>query len=104
MFAVEELNILGGFISGLIITWLFIPTIIRISRKKGLTDQPDHRKSHSLAIPTLGGIAIFAGFIMSMLIFVNHNSWNYLRFFTAGLVILFFIGIKDDILLIDPYK
>jgi UDP-GlcNAc:undecaprenyl-phosphate/decaprenyl-phosphate GlcNAc-1-phosphate transferase len=104
MFPIEELNILGGFLTGFLITFLFIPSIIRIARIKSLTDHPGGRKTHLGEVPTLGGIAIFTGLLMAMLVFVNHNSWNYLRYFSAGLVILFFVGIKDDILMIDPYK
>ncbi|MFN8207184.1 MAG: MraY family glycosyltransferase [Bacteroidales bacterium] len=104
MFKIEEWNIAGGFLAGLIITWFFIPTIIRIAHIKKFIDKPDTRKAHTVETPMLGGIAIFAGLLIAMLVFVNHNSWNFLRFYAAGLFILFFVGLKDDILLIDPLK
>jgi UDP-N-acetylmuramyl pentapeptide phosphotransferase/UDP-N-acetylglucosamine-1-phosphate transferase len=104
MFKIEEWNIVGGFLAGLIITWFFIPTIIRIAHIKKFIDKPDTRKAHTVDTPMLGGIAIFAGLLIAMLVFVNHNSWNYLRFYAAGLFILFFVGLKDDILLIEPLK
>ena len=59
-------NLYGAFISSFLIAFLSIPSIIKIARIKHLYDEPEGRKSHEEATPTLGGIAIFAGFILSV--------------------------------------
>lgn len=48
-----------GFFFSFIITYISIPTIIKISRRKNLMDEPGARSSHLRKIPNLGGIAIF---------------------------------------------
>lgn len=94
-----------SLICSLAIAIAAIPTIIRISYLKHLYDVPDDRKVHGKAIPTLGGLAIFAGFAISMSIFapsdVDFIQYQYLY---AALLIIFFTGIQDDILSISPLK
>ena len=82
-----------------------IPTIIRISYLKHLYDVPDDRKVHGKAIPTLGGLAIFAGFGISMSIFApNGMPFIQYQYLYAALFIIFFTGLQDDILSISPFK
>ena len=57
----------------MVIAILAIPSIIRVSYLKHLYDVPDDRKSHNKSIPTLGGLAIFAGFFISMLLFLPED-------------------------------
>ncbi len=90
------------FFSAFIICYMTIPTIVRMSYFKKLFDSPDERKVHSAQIPRLGGMAIFAGLIISILLFVNPMKYNCIGGIAAGLVVLFFVGLKDDILIISP--
>ncbi len=94
-----------SLICSFVIVLAAIPTIIRVSYLKHLYDVPDDRKAHSRAIPTLGGLAIFAGFGISLGIFAPENvpfiTYQYLY---AALLIIFFIGLQDDILIISPLK
>ena len=55
-----------AFITALAITFLVIPGIINIARKKHIVDEPDERKSHTVSTPSLGGIGIFAGTLFSV--------------------------------------
>jgi UDP-GlcNAc:undecaprenyl-phosphate GlcNAc-1-phosphate transferase len=94
-----------SLICSLIIAIVAIPTIIRISYLKHLYDVPDDRKVHGKAIPTLGGLAIFAGFAISMSIFAPSDvDFIQYQYFYAALLIIFFTGIQDDILSISPLK
>ncbi|MCF6364756.1 MAG: undecaprenyl/decaprenyl-phosphate alpha-N-acetylglucosaminyl 1-phosphate transferase [Bacteroidales bacterium] len=94
--------IAGAFIASLIISLVSIPSIIKVARLKNLFDEPDDRTVHSFSIPTLGGLAVFSGFAVSVLFFCDILLIPELKFIIAGTVILFFIGIKDDILVIAP--
>ena len=94
------------FLSGglsFIVTFLAIPTIIQVAKEKKLFDEPDDRKVHKISIPTLGGLGVFAGFILSLLLLASNGNGE-LKYFVAAAIILFFLGIKDDILIISPTK
>ncbi len=93
-----------GFLMAFYITGKAIPSIVTVADLKGLCDTPNHRTSHSSAIPTLGGIAIFVGFLVSTAIFAGHTFHADLGYIIAGLLIIFIIGVKDDILILDPKK
>lgn len=83
-----------------IITILCIPVIIDVAKKKHLFDEPDERKLHTEIIPALGGIGIFAGFIGSMLLCIPEfaNDLVCVKYFAAAATLIFFIGLKDDII------
>jgi UDP-N-acetylmuramyl pentapeptide phosphotransferase/UDP-N-acetylglucosamine-1-phosphate transferase len=61
------LSITLACITAFVITFLAIPSIIRVSVIKNLFDEPTERKAHASSIPTLGGLAIFAGVVFSIL-------------------------------------
>jgi UDP-GlcNAc:undecaprenyl-phosphate/decaprenyl-phosphate GlcNAc-1-phosphate transferase len=96
-------TILLAFISSLVITWYYIPKIIRVVNKKHLEDKPGKHKIHKLEIPTLGGIGIFAGFIFGFLIGVN-GYIHTVSYFTAAAMVLFFVGLKDDLISMNAWK
>ena len=50
-----------------LITFFAIRVIIQVAKDKKLFDEPDERKVHKNVIPTLGGLGIFAGFIIAQL-------------------------------------
>jgi UDP-N-acetylmuramyl pentapeptide phosphotransferase/UDP-N-acetylglucosamine-1-phosphate transferase len=93
-----------GFALAFGITFRSIPVIVRVSRLKNLCAVPNKRTSHSNAVPNLGGVAIFIGFIISTIITAGEFFTSELFYIIVALIILFFIGMKDDILIIDPKK
>ena len=54
--------ILVAFASAWLITWYYIPRVIRVVNERHLGDKPGNHKIHKKDVPTLGGIGIFAGF------------------------------------------
>lgn len=89
---------LFSLITAGLITAFAIPSIIRIAEIKHLFDVPDdHRKHHTKSVPTLGGMAIFAGLIFSVTFWTDQVQIVELQFIITSLLILFFIGIKDDL-------
>lgn len=104
MFLHTYYGIILASISAFIIVAAIIPTIVYVSKAKKLFDEPGRRKAHKVFIPTLGGIAIFAAVIVSSGIFADFTLNKEFQYLTAASVILFFIGLKDDILIIAPLK
>lgn len=87
-----------------VITFLAIPVIIRVAESKKLFDIPDQRKIHKHHIPSLGGLGIFAGFLIACLLCIHLNNAPEFQYYFAAALIMFFFGLKDDILVISPLK
>lgn len=86
------------------ITFLAIPVIINVAEMKKLFDVPDARKIHLVAITPLGGIGIFAGFVFGCLLTINFKYAPEFQYFIAAAMVIFFLGLKDDILVLSPIK
>lgn len=95
------------FLSGglaFLVTFFSIPAIIQVSEIKKLYDKPNSRKIHKSLIPTLGGIGIFGGFVLATLIGAPPVSPSVLQYFIAAFFVIFFLGVKDDILVLSASK
>ncbi|MEO6252549.1 MAG: MraY family glycosyltransferase [Ferruginibacter sp.] len=97
-------NILLSAALAFLITFFAIPVIIQVAKDKKLFDEPDERKVHKNVIPTLGGLGIFAGFIIATLMGVPSGITSELQYFAAATTVIFFLGIKDDILVLSASK
>jgi UDP-N-acetylmuramyl pentapeptide phosphotransferase/UDP-N-acetylglucosamine-1-phosphate transferase len=97
-------KVLAGFGLAFVIAFSAIPTIVRVAHMKDLCAKPNQRTSHMNATPNLGGIALFIGFLIATILVTGDKLTSDVFYFISGLIILFFIGIKDDVLIIDPKK
>jgi UDP-N-acetylmuramyl pentapeptide phosphotransferase/UDP-N-acetylglucosamine-1-phosphate transferase len=85
------------FITAFVVTLIAIPPIIHLVKKYRLYDVPNDRKEHSSPIPTMGGIAIVAGMMMALFLwFPFSNQMAQISFFFS-IVVLFALGIMDDL-------
>jgi len=66
------------------ITFLAIPVIITVAEQKKLFDIPDERKVHRSPIPSLGGLGIFAGFVLACLIAIPYQIASDFQYFFAA--------------------
>src|SRR5688572_18719788 len=98
------INIAFGCITAFIITFLAIPSIIKVAIIKNLFDEPGERKSHKSSVPTLGGLAIFAGVVFSYTFWSSGFGEESTQYIIAALIVMFFIGIKDDIIELTARK
>ena len=94
----------AGFLIAFIVTMIGIPSVVKLSRYKGLYDMPGDRTSHEVPTPRLGGTMIFAGIIISTLLLSVFGSVYVINCIVTGIVVLFFIGLKDDIVDLVPLK
>ena len=97
-------NILLTAALSFLTTFFAIPVIIQVAKDKKLFDEPDERKVHKAVIPTLGGLGIFAGFIIATLMGVPQGITTELQYFAAASIVIFFLGMKDDILVLSASK
>jgi len=94
----------AGFIFAFIVTWLGIPAVNRLAKTKNLYDVPVNRSSHQKPVPRLGGAMIFAGVILASVLFTDLAAASELKYIIASMLVLFFIGLKDDIVSLTPIK
>ncbi len=105
------------------------PSLIKVAILKRLFDEPtEERKLHKNVIPTVGGIIIFAGTFLSFVLWfpsdnllnidvgnssylknalmleVTKSALNDFKYILATVLILFFVGAKDDIIGTSPIK
>ena len=92
-----------GMVFSFLLTFFSIPTIVKISRRKNLMDEPGTRSSHLRKIPNLGGIAIFYSLAVCASVFA-FELFEIYKFLFASLVILLYIGVMDDIVVMRAYK
>lgn len=92
-----------GILFSFLLTFASIPTIVKISRRKNLMDEPGARSSHLRKIPNLGGIAIFYSLAVCASIFA-FELFELYKFLFASLVILLYVGVMDDIVVMRAYK
>lgn len=88
---------LAAAITSFVISFLIVPVIIKYSLKKNLLDIPGRRKIHKKVTPSMGGIAIFCGFFISSLIWIDFSMWSEIKFILVALFVIFFIGVRDDL-------
>lgn len=91
-------------VTAFVVTYLAIPSIIQVAEQKHLFDEPNERKSHSSKIPTLGGVAIFGGFIISLAIWSDMRELKLLQYVLAAACLIFLVGAKDDIVDLSAKK
>jgi UDP-GlcNAc:undecaprenyl-phosphate GlcNAc-1-phosphate transferase len=99
-----------GFTIAALTVFSVTPKINRIARRIGFVDQPDARKVHRKPMVRLGGVAIFAGFILSVLVLwlfggfstlTDTKHWEMLGIL-GGTIAFFAIGLADDLLNLPP--
>lgn len=76
-------------------TCAFVPLSIKISEFVGAFDKPNKRKIHKKPIPTLGGLAIFFGFLLGYMFFAKQSTLM-LSILIASFIIVV-TGFIDDI-------
>lgn len=92
---------LFAFILALAISFACTPAVRMLAIKIKAVDVPkDNRRMHKVPIPRMGGLAIFAGFLVSVLFFVPLGTE--FRSILIGALILVVLGIIDDIVALKP--
>jgi UDP-GlcNAc:undecaprenyl-phosphate/decaprenyl-phosphate GlcNAc-1-phosphate transferase len=99
-----DISVILSILTAFTIVFTSIPSIVYVAKSKKLYDEPDIRKTHKNNIPALGGIAIFASLLITIGIYTDFSSHRELQYLFVAAVILFFFGLKDDILVIAPLK
>jgi len=87
-----------------IITFIFVPITARVAKAKGIVAHENGRTSHKGSVPTMGGLAIFSGFYLTVLLFVDSTHLREFNNLLAGSFLILLIGMKDDMVGISARK
>jgi len=79
---------------------LLVPLVIRLSRRTGMLAVPGGRHAHATPTPLLGGLAMFVGFAVAVLIFVPSSTTRTGVLVVSGLAALLLIA--DDRWSVSP--
>ena len=103
------------FLTAFIVVLYSTPALIKVAVLKRLIDIPtEDRKIHKRAVPTIGGIIIYAATLFSFSLWYNiddlndfsqiYESVKEFKILVATSLVLIFVGVKDDIIGTAPVK
>jgi len=72
------------------------PLVRRLAEHLGILDQPNPRKVHTLPIPRMGGVAIFASFILALVFLGDRFYVQQVIGILLGATLVSFLGLWDD--------
>jgi UDP-GlcNAc:undecaprenyl-phosphate GlcNAc-1-phosphate transferase len=91
----SALDALFAFAVALALSWLLVPLTERLARRVGAIDQPRERSLHRIPTPKLGGLAILAGTVVAIALFLPWVPST--RALIAGAVLIAAVGVADDL-------
>ena len=87
---------IAALVVALVVALVATPVVKNLAIRVKAVDVPkDGRRMHDHPIPRMGGLAIFLGFLLSVLLFLDLNAQ--MRGMLLGAVIIVVLGIFDDI-------
>ena len=90
-------TIISAFAVAAVLSYFFTPPVKNFAHKVGAIDVPkDARRMHKKPIPRLGGLAIYGGFLCSILIFGQLDETMLCVLLGAAIIVA--LGIFDDVL------
>ncbi len=101
---------LVAFILSAVVVLILTPIVKSIGLKSGYVDLPDPRKVHKRPMVRLGGVSIFLGNLLALLIVWNLGAFGVLPQpveygiwgVTIGGLMFFLIGLADDLFTLPP--
>ncbi len=84
--------ILVAFLGALLLT----PVARWMARRFGVMDQPSGRKVHTVATPLMGGLALYGGMALALLLFTPYRHEVELLAIATGALLMAVVGLIDD--------
>ncbi len=92
----QYIPVILAVVAALLITFAATPIVKSFAHRVGAIDVPkDGRRMHTHPIPRLGGLAIFLGFLLSVVLFANIDME--VQGILLGAVVVVIVGVIDDI-------
>lgn len=106
MFQDEVLRVAAqGFGVALTTALVVMPLCMKLARACGVVDKPGGRKTHEKVTPLMGGVGVVLAAAASFAVVVHQSqallendlAWGEIAFVGAGSLVLFVIGLIDDV-------
>ncbi|MCG2461003.1 undecaprenyl/decaprenyl-phosphate alpha-N-acetylglucosaminyl 1-phosphate transferase [Flavobacteriaceae bacterium F89] len=94
----------ASFCISFLVAAIAYPAIIYVAYRKDIMAVPSSRSAHTKKVPNLGGVGIFMGVFFVLAMIGGCLGLSDLMFLMAGLIILFFLGVKDDLVILTAGK
>ncbi|KYG76240.1 UDP-N-acetylmuramyl pentapeptide phosphotransferase/UDP-N-acetylglucosamine-1-phosphate transferase [Roseivirga ehrenbergii] len=98
----EQFFLIAG--TAFLITFLIFPVFIKVFKKRNYLDTPGGRKIHTVQTPSMGGLPIFIGFAISLLIWMPFEQLREIKYVISALTIMFIIGFRDDLINLRAFQ
>src|SRR5262245_50976465 len=85
-----------AFLIALLASLLLTVPVRALALRVGMVDLPGPRKVHLQPIPLLGGLAIYAGVVLGVLLLFNGPARSQIEGILAGATLIAAVGILDD--------
>ena len=79
-----------------LLAFIVTPATLIFARRNGFVAEPSSRKTHHLPIPLLGGVAIWAAFVISLIFFAEGAEFRELAAIIIGGTMVSVVGLVDD--------
>src|SRR5229473_7427895 len=85
-----------AFSIALVASLLFTVPVRALALRVGMVDRPGPRKVHLTPVPLLGGLAIYAGFVLAILLTLDGAGRTQIAGILAGATLVAVVGFLDD--------
>jgi UDP-N-acetylmuramyl pentapeptide phosphotransferase/UDP-N-acetylglucosamine-1-phosphate transferase len=83
---------------------VLIPILVNVTKAKGIVAHENGRTSHIGRIPTMGGLAVFASFYLTCLLYIREPDLIKFNGMIAASFLILLTGMKDDMVGISALK
>lgn len=90
-------KIVSSFALASVLSLFFTPIMIFLAKKFNIVDKPSHRKIHKENTPLLGGLAIYAAFVITVAVFAFHRIPLVKIAVIVGATLIEILAVMDDI-------
>ncbi len=98
----EQIFLVGG--TSFLVTFLMFPVFIKFFKRRNFLDDPGGRKIHTARTPAMGGLPIFIGFCIAILIWAPFEVLRETKYVLSALSIMFIIGFRDDLINLRAFQ
>ncbi|MFO7768234.1 MAG: MraY family glycosyltransferase [bacterium] len=96
------LNWTGPFLLSAVVVFGLVPLLRPLALRVGLVDRPDQRKHHEGAVPLVGGVAVYLGFLAANLFYGYHQQSPAVQGVLIAATMLVAVGMVDDLIGLAP--
>lgn len=92
------------FTAGFVVTYFLTPVVIQVVKVKRLYEKLSERSSHSVHVPSFGGVTFYIVFIIAISIAEQFFMIGRAVYLVPAATVMSAVGLKDDLTGISPFN